>query len=429
MAGIGNIIGAYNINPKRVSSKLTFEVGQIFSAKIVSPNELNKELILKLLDGWQFPAKLEKPLDFAPEGLVNFQVEGFKDGKLQIKIVNNNQEKEIEQKGSLKALLDEINIDADKEDLNIFEKMIKHNMPITKENISKIKTILDFKERIAENPQKEDSFIKKYIQSKGIDDNSAKAGKMEKLLKGFLGGLKNISEDEIFTMLENDIDLTEDNIKSFLKIFNGEDSYIYKKLNSLKDIFTKQLSENKTSNENNNLIEVIESRIHEMKSIIKNLIEKDNSEEGYNKIIQELKENINDFKVYNSVSNQYYYLDIPLDTYKSQYSCKLLIKDDRKSGKKIDSKNVSLVVSVKADTIGTVDAYIKVKEENMNVEIKCHKQWIKILSEGKNKLLNELSESYNNVFININERKAEANLVNCSDFFEDNNLGSINIRV
>ncbi|WP_202749566.1 hypothetical protein [Clostridium rhizosphaerae] len=546
MAGINSIIGAYNINPKRVSSKLSFEIGQVFTARVAAISEQNKELILKLLDGWQFPAKLQRPLDFVPDGLVRFQVKGFKDGKLQIKLVNLKDENEDINKDTLEDLLLESNIDISKEDYDTLKKMIKHNMPLTRENISKVKTIIDFKNKILSDSSEEDKFILKYTSNKNIDINSEKGKNVQNILKGFFDELKNLSEDDIFTMLENNIDINEDNIKSFKKLVN-ENSVVYKEVKNIAQKasgleVTKKMavSDNETVKENTFLAESNDKKIieqkdkvysilkvleadmeegnlsseniklyedlkkimsddvdkkqntdtkevpikkpegdstaaeddvnnikiqdneikhteikhknnvnsnrseieaevkqqlsdktEEIKTIIKNLLKEDMEadSETFSKVFASIKENINDFKVFNSLSNQYYYMDIPINLRKEEYPCRLIIKDDRKSGKKIDSKNVSLVVSVKTVNIGTVDAYVKVRERSMNIDIKCEESSIKLLDSGKNIILNELRELGYNAFIDVTEKQAEVNLSNCSDFFDDSGINSINIRV
>lgn len=581
MAGINNIIGAYNINPRRLSSKLSFEVGQVFAAKIASVNESNNELLLKLLDGWQFPAMLESPLTAVPEGLVKFQVDGFEDGKLQLKIVKDKSENEEVSKSSIEDLINKSNNELNKEDYDTLKKMIKYNMPLTKENIAKVKTILDFKEKITDNTMEEDKFINKYLNNKSIDINSESGKDIYKTLKGFFNELKNISPDEILSMLESNIELNEENIKSFAKL-TKEDSVIYKELSNVKsqiledsseeyskisfkassfgnssDILPKekigenaanaksgssQSGTNTTINENSNdkieneshkeiktlnnnasiknneselsLAKIIErdlknsvnltpeeiesyenvkelfkdinedsnaekssntrekvssdkiakeedsnpkvvgkifkdvikldkkefenlvkdnikAKLDEMKSMVKTLIEESRSasSEDYSKVLQSIKEYANDFKVFNSISNQYYLIDVPINLSRDEYACKLLIKDDRKSGKKIDSKNINLVVSVKTISMGVIDAYLKVKNNNMTVDLKCDETYVKMFDSGKNKLLAELSNNKYNVYINVEKREKEATISNCSDFFNDNSLSSINIRV
>lgn len=596
MAGIGNIVGAYNINPKRISSKLSFEVGQVFAAKIVATSDLNKELILRLLDGWQFPAKLQKPLDFVPDGLIKLEVEGFQDGKLQIKLVNPSKNEVDIDNNSIEDLLLQGKIDVDKDDYDILKSMIKHNMPLTKENVSKVKSIFDFKAKLSKDDGEEESFILKYINSKDIEVDSTKGKEIKENLKGFFKELKNISENDILTMIENNIDLTEDNIKSFIKV-SQETSIIYKELvnlskqinlefkpeimnlklllskiedspnfkeeivkvlkvleqklessslnikelklyeglkniiqyktddeqylenmgnltksiqEAMEDSFefispksieveekeikdngnvktsegensrnenkinifedkntrnksniknTKEENAEEKSNKKNTANENIENKVllkgnksnlsftkreledlvkeqlsgktEEMKNIIKTFLDKSDKAkpEIFDKVFQSLKGNINDFKVFNSISNQYYYVDIPINLNKDDYNCKLLIKDDRKTGKKIDSQNVSMVISVNTGNIGTVDAYIKLKDKNMSVNIKCEESSIKLLTSEKNKIMNELNELGYNTFLVVEERHNEVNLSNCRDFFDDNSLNSINIKV
>lgn len=553
MAGINNIIGAYNLNPKRLSSKLSFEVGQVFAARIVSANELSNELILKLLDGWQFPAKLANPMSFMPEGLIKFQVNGFENGKLQLSIVKEKTGEQEADKSSLEDLLIKSNNDLGEEDIETLKKMIKHNMPLVKENITKVKTILDFKEKITENPLEEEKFIDKYLNNKSIDINSEKGKNVQEVLKGFFKELKKISSDEVLTMLENNIELTEENIKSFLKL-SKEDGVIHKGLNNLKDVLsrensisvsnkvlyeslseagdsifendaindqedtdapqetnkqiraelskqnsltdltetiernllkddltpehtkfnknTKEILENsnieedkqkldKTSNEKINegsiedsdskgvekllkhilkaekykaeilIKDDLKTKLENIKTLVKEIIQEGRGKgsEDYKNVLQSVKEYVNDFKVFNSLSNEYYLIDVPINLNRDEYQCKLLIKDDRKSGKKIDSRNVSLVVSVKTTSIGVVDAYLKVRDSTMTIDLKCDNSWVKMLDYGKNKLLAELASSQYNVYINVKEREKEATLANCSEFFSDGNLGGINIRV
>lgn len=64
MAGIFNINNAYNLNSKRITNKLSFQVGEVFLARMISLDEGKGEVLLRLLDGWQFSAKLKNPLEF-----------------------------------------------------------------------------------------------------------------------------------------------------------------------------------------------------------------------------------------------------------------------------------------------------------------------------------------------------------------------------
>ncbi|AKA71016.1 hypothetical protein [Clostridium scatologenes] len=556
MAGIWNINSTYNVNTKRMFSKLSFEVGQNFAARIMNLDKLTGEVLLKLLDGWQFSAKIQNGVDILPQSLMRFQVEGFEDGKLQLKILNPDNKKNNTEEDSIDFLLKSKSINVDKEDYPLLNKMIKHEMPLTKENISNMKTIVDFMDKIKQNPEEENAFIGKYIQSKNVLPDSLKGQEIKSTLKSFFNQLKNLSEDQILIFAENNIDLTENNIKSFNDMFkkpgnlykeiknieqqvlkdniqkqpegnvksekiyinaeqgkqiveNSSENVTYKQSNNYinttenqgKNINSdKSINDNKSvtnSNvkngegnlENNNAAVKIENKVkeqstdeikntitnkdietgetiekeiknyvsknnindkekivdniakaikeqinektQEMKSIIERVLEKssDTKLEAFSNIAQVLDKNMNDFKIFNTMSNSYYYMDLPLNVDNSEYQCKLMIKDERKKGKKIDSTNVKIAASVNTNNMGVVDAYIKVNNYNMDINIKCDGPWIKLLDNGKDRIFNGLMDIGYNLNIYVNERKQEVNIVNCREFFQDDNLGLIDRKV
>lgn len=770
MPGIWNINGLYNNNIKKVSSKLTFEVGERFSARVVNRDESKKEVLLKLLDGWQFPATLEEPLEVPIDGILRFQIEGYENGKLKIKLIKSNANEEDSKESSLESIIEETGID--KKDINILEKMVKHGMPLTRENISKMKTILDFKEKILSNPEEEDQFIDLYLQSKNIDKNSKQAKDIKNELKKFFSTLKNTSEDDVFTLIENGIEVNKENLESFNKIFKGSLG-LYNELKKLKDLIDTSVYENKTENEKaelevvpkeienevsedkidkvinrgeldledieklfkdivkqnlkmdvlsqekllNNLkdilnkadektllnlikaqlekgteiddilkdlvqgnltneksdilkdivrvsqdifldtkdkikdsvrsllqdfiltdneiseiaksiemttesegirtlkenINLLSNRIdsvtnfnsevgkyksydniisnkkagsvvellktlakdadvikyiaddiisdkkfnfnmeefngimrklntisdedilkeiktgvfsrtgssdivnsvtkedinkafknllgkdlditskeaeriissikafvkqealtsnieqlnNQIKQVSSNLESKINEQGVLNKTSQELvkeqldakinllkdlisdllgdtleskpeiyekaltfiKNNINDMKVFNTISNQYYYLDLPLNIHNNEYPCKLIIKDERNKGKKVDSQNVKLVVNVNTINLGIVDAYIRVKNRQMDIEMNCEERWIKALDAGKSKLIEALGTLGYDIFVAVKKKKVEVNITNCREFFNDNDISAVDIKV
>ncbi len=549
MAGIWNINSAYNVNSKRIHKKLSFELGEKFTARIINLDKVSSEAILKLLDGWQFSANIKEPINFTPNGLVKFEVDGYEDGKLVLKLLNSDGEGETQ--NLLEDVLEEQGIKVKKEDYALLEKMLKSKMPLTKENISKIKTLLDFQNKILQDSSEEDSFILKYSSNKGIDINSEKGQSIKDTLKGFFAEFKNLSSEDLFALIENNIKLTKENIRSFNKIVkepmslyneimdleNGleneknsridfkeieqeikeetgmkagenniegtlkstennsskRNSYIQKayNLNDSKEIDGKEILKklldidstgeidknlkgealeesaegknqviiNKESEEklNNSLqkneaikkeVEVmdfqeenlgtsykikeeIKEKTNEMRNLIKQALNENNSEkpELFSKIVQTLQSKMNDFKVFNSISDQYYYLDIPLNISEREYPCKLIIKDERNKGKKIDSSNVKLVASVNTINMGVIDAYIKVLNKNINIDIKCEKDWIKALELGKEGIINKLNNMGYVSNVKVDEKIVEANIVECRDFFEDNEFTRINLMV
>ena len=86
MPGVFNVGNSYNTNNKRISSKLTFDSGEKFSGKIIKKDDKN-EVTIKLIDGWEFSAQIDGDIEGLENGLQRFQVEGFVDGKLKLKVL------------------------------------------------------------------------------------------------------------------------------------------------------------------------------------------------------------------------------------------------------------------------------------------------------------------------------------------------------
>lgn len=508
MAGILNVNDAYNINLKRITNKLSFQIGEVFLARVMSLGEENEDILLRLLDGWQFPAQLKEHLDFQPTGLIRFKVEGFKDGKLQLMILDARDPEEKLKEDSIEGALRRENIDLDKKDYTLLEKMVKHNMPLTKENISNIKNLTEMINRFSKNGEEANSFIEKYIESRNISIDSKEGEFIKNTLKGFFKELSTLGEDDILTMLENGLDITEDNIKSFNSLC--KESSLYNKLRGLEDILKeskvlsqniqdgKEILKNNTNLEQNTLEkkvisdniskdtseskdkiidnknefigekeitnikekeietlskgntkkiiedgkntlyrkeeivkEQINSKIEDMKSILKDLLDSKTHYRlnDHEKLFGLMKQELNDFKVFNTLSNQYYYLDLPVNVNKDEYECKLIIKDERKKGKKIDKQNVKIATSIKTINMGIVDAFIGINKNVINVDIKAEELWINILKFKKQQLLNALEDKGYNVYMNVSKKEEDFNLSNCSDFFEDKNINAIDLKV
>ena len=508
MSGIWNVNSDYNINLKRMANKLSFQIGDVFLAKVISLGEENDDTLLRLLDGWQFHAQLEETLDFQPIGIMKFKVDGFKDGKLQLSILDSRNPEERLTEDSIEGALRRENIFLDKKDYPLLEKMIRHNMPLTKDNISNIKNLIEMINRFSKGGEESNNFIEKYIDSRNVEIDSKEGKFIKNILKNFFKELSTIEEDDLLTMFENRIDITEDNIKSFNNLY--KESSLYNKLKELESIlkenkenskivqnenevlkenikvgqnivnksamsikkdvlrdemesknimiddknetikekdiinikeietFSKENINKLASNSKSNLYkkkdivkEQINFKIEDMKSILKNLVNSkiEYKVNDYEKFFSLIKQELNDFKVFNIVSNQYYYLDLPLNVNRDEYECKLIIKDDRKKGKKIDKQNVKIATSIKTINMGIVDAFIIINKSVMNVDIKSEEMWINILKSKRQQVLNALEDKGYNVYINVSEKEEDINLSNCSHFFEDENINAVDFRV
>lgn len=622
MPAIWNVNNSYNVNNKKYSSKLTFEVGEKFSGKIISKDEGN-EATVKLADGWQFSATIDGNIESEENVPLQLQVEGYEDGKLKLKIVKKEVESNNLANDSLSEVIDKEGLG--KDDVDILKKMVKHNIPLTRENITFVKSLLQFNTKINMDNNEIDNFILKYIDSKGISGESEQGKQIINTLKEFFVNFKNLKPEEILFFLENNIELTSENIESFKKLFSSNGNTLKEFFDNIKNDFAgievemKELEDNTsnskieekhldnslkalgeeinkdklgynslvsklydsndmskgkvsmlavlksmtggddnllrepikdiligkkeqfTTNEYNialgkinnlsdeefinivkdvlgkngelkeiskdtvNIVlrslfgkdievgeaelrkiqDVIEYKFQELelnnegvnedklignnivnktittleqevitggnkkilsanelikndinkkidgiKDIIKELLVASKGEgEGAEKVIQLLKNNISEFKLFNTISNEYYYLDVPINREMTEYPCKLIIKDNRKDGKKIDRTDVKIVVTVKTVNLGVVDGFLSVKDKGLDVELKCDKNYTKVLELSKSKLSNDLQKLGFNINIKVSMREEDITLASCREFFNDKAMNGIDIKV
>ena len=622
MPAIWNVNNSYNVNNKKYSSKLTFEVGEKFSGKIISKGEGN-EATVKLADGWQFSATIDGSIESEENVPLQLQVEGYEDGKLKLKIVKKEADSNNLANDSLSEVIDKEGLG--KEDVDILKKMMKHNIPLTRENITFVKSLLQFNTKINMDNNEIDNFILKYIDSKGISGESEQGKQIINTLKEFFVNFKNMKPEEILFFLENNIELTSENIESYNKLFSSNGNTVKEFFDNIKNDFAgievemKELEDNIsnskvgekhldnsikalgeeinkdklgynslvsklydsndmskskvsmlavlksmtggddnllrepikdiligkkeqfTTNEYNtalgkinnlsdedfinivkdvlgksgeikeiskdtvNIIlrsffgkdievgevelrkiqDVIEYKFQELelnnegvneeklignnianktittleqevitgghkkilsanelikndinkkidgiKDIIKELLVASKGEgEGADKVIQLLKNSISEFKLFNTISNEYYYLDVPINREMTEYHCKLIIKDNRKDGKKIDRTDVKIVVTVKTVNLGVVDGFLSVKDKGLDVELKCDKNYMKVLELSKSKLSNDLQKLGFNINIKVSMREEDITLASCREFFNDKAVSGIDIKV
>lgn len=606
MPGIWNINSVYNVGSKKLSSKLTFEVGEKFAGRVMRISQNKGEFTIKLLDGWQFMAQLDENLTPEQlEGLLKFQVLGFQDGKLKLKLVRQGDKATSEENNPLNALIKSQGLA--KEEIETLKQLVKFNIPLTKENISKYSSIFNFNEKIKVDEKEADNFINNYISSKNIPSDSEESKNIREKLQSFFKEFKTMKAEDILTFIENDIDLTESNIKAFNRIFKGDESIekillkapvegniteeitnndvvktsidnTYEASNndlkniSPKEVYTNSSQEKKISildmlkkisgdfeevnnnekdvnlnlskegikneiiinkdtiinyfKENNintesltdkdieKFIEIVnnqntdEADMHEykfknisfsttkdvkefinilknqatisqndkvdevrtpleveqdefvqakelvkdvhkatpeiikegikakaldIKDIIKEVIlsSKNGDDEGeaFNKVMEFIKGNAAEVKVFNSVSNNYYYMNIPLKVKQDEYECKLMVKDERGKGKKLDSSNIKMIVSVKTLNLGNVDAYIKLQNKNLDIDLKCSKEYVKILDKEKNKLIESLNTIGYNSKVIVSRAIEEVNISTSREFFNSTNLVILDRKV
>ena len=623
-----------------------FNQGDTLKGRVIKEDSQSNKVTIKLTNGMEIEAELQGEVDLKG-GLLNFEVAELKDNMLFLKLTANNTE--IINEEIAKESIDEImnfilKEGLKKEDYNMLKAMVKYNIPLTRENITTVKSIMEFSDKMNNNPVEIKNFINSYLNSRDIAANSKEGVYVSQKLYEFFEAFSKTNLQEVLLFLENDIEFTKENLESFNKLFNNEnamekvinevneklgnaiaiedntlnreilektlnqeyskdvieyknnsnndindmkevndikeiknindikdikdikninDIKDIKNINDIKDIKDNSINnisilsksstgktiqatlikesskdniindgaksdffmeddvkeiikvlknENKSMvNENKSelninkevlresilkhtgkevrlndaeakLLEVIinkdeikdkeinfiknlfnsveskqkgeekelksndirENIFNISKDLSKNITEKSEgakevirniisnlkeSDENSSQILNIMKNSINDLKLFNKINDQYYCLDVPINFKENEYPCKLIIKDDRKEGKSIDSSNFKVAISVKTVKLGTVDALLNVKNRNIDLQLKCDKSVMNLFVISKEKLKEIVESSGFSTKIEIVERTEELQLSSCREFFNDNNIAAVDITV
>ena len=576
-----------------------FKQGDTLKGIVVKHDAESNEVTIKLTNGMEIEAEIQGDVELKG-GILKFEVTEFKDNTLFLKLSDNKAD--VIQGEASKKITDEImnfiiKEGLKKEDYNMLKAMVKYNIPLTRENITTVKSVLEFSGKMNNNPEKIKSFINTYLNSRDIVVNSREGLQVAQKLYEFFKAFSKADLQEVLLFLENNIEFTKENLDSFNKLFNSEntmekvidavneeigkaiaieeellsentveqslkqitlkngDEYTGKgkgtevgktimatlvkessKSHSINDNIVKESSKSHSINDNivkdiiknhsitdddakeiiklmkndsnyvmsketlkenilkhtgrevvlndveaksleaiinkevikdkdinfiKSLFNNIESKqisvakelesndIREnifniSKNLAKNVTEKsEGAKEVIRNIISSLKESngnstqilnimkssINDLKLFNKINDQYYCLDIPVNFKENEYPCKLIIKDDRKNGKVIDSTNFKVAVSVKTVKLGTVDALLDVKNRNIDIQLKCDKNVMNLFVISKDKLKDIVESSGFSTKIEVVERTEELQLLSCREFFNDNNIAVVDITV
>ena len=576
-----------------------FKQGDTLKGIVVKHDAESNEVTIKLTNGMEIEAEIQGDVELKG-GILKFEVTEFKDNTLFLKLSDNKAD--VIQGEASKKITDEImnfiiKEGLKKEDYNMLKAMVKYNIPLTRENITTVKSVLEFSGKMNNNPEEIKSFINTYLNSRDIVVNSREGLQVAQKLYEFFKAFSKADLQEVLLFLENNIEFTKENLDSFNKLFNSEntmekvidavneeigkaiaiedellsentveqslkqitlkngDEYTGKgkgtevgktimatlvkessKSHSINDNIVKESSKSHSINDNivkdiiknhsitdddakeiiklmkndsnyvmsketlkenilkhtgrevvlndveaksleaiinkevikdkdinfiKSLFNNIESKqisvakelesndIREnifniSKNLAKNVTEKSEgakevirniisslkeSNENSTQILNIMKSSINDLKLFNKINDQYYCLDIPVNFKENEYPCKLIIKDDRKNGKVIDSTNFKVAVSVKTKKLGTVDAFLNVRNRNIDIQLKCNKNVMNLFVISKNKLKDIVESSGFSTKIEVIERTEELQLLSCREFFNDNNIAVVDITV
>ena len=586
-----NNISAFTYGKYMRTEKITFKgsselkLGDTLKGVVIKQDSEGNNVTIKLTNGMEIDAELQGEVDLKG-GILNFEVIDLKDNTLFLKLASNNKEV-IKEQGGNEGIDEIMNFilkeGLKKEDYNMLKAMVKYNIPLTRENITTVKSVLEFSGKMNNNPEEIKSFINTYLNSRDIVVNSREGLQIAQKLYEFFKAFSQADLQEVLLFLENNIEFTKENLDSFNKLFNSENTmekvidavneeigkaiaiedellsentveqslkqitlkngdeytgkgqgtevgktimatlvkessksqsindnivrdiiknhsitdddakeiiklmrndsnYVMSKetlkenilkhtgrevvLNdveakSLEAIINKEVIKDKDINFIKSLFNNIESKqisvakelesneIREnifniSKNLAKNVTEKsEGAKEVIRNIISNLKEgngnsaqilnimksSINDLKLFNKINDQYYCLDVPVNFKENEYPCKLIIKDDRKDGKVIDSTNFKVAVSVKTKKLGTVDAFLNVRNRNIDIQLKCDKSVMNLFVISKDKLKDIVESSGFSTKIEVIERTEKLQLLSCREFFNDNNIAVVDITV
>lgn len=545
MSNVWKINMVQNYTTRDDFNKLTFKKGDSFSARILRLEGSTTDVIIKLLDGRVFPARVDGDIlqENLDDYMFKFQLDGFEGGKFLLRILESNVIDSLGNNGDsaikdplMEELLKNLDFPVGKEDVPILKSMLKNNIPITEENLLEIKGLKEFIDQSNNSPKELNKFIDKFIEAKGIQNNSSEAKQIKETLGRVLNEIKNLKIDDVFVMKALDIKLNEYNIKAFSKVISNEysilpeikettnvikeqiigninkdtqgevivnrnstisegDKLIYSEkdssqpmvsikeslenkeailssekmvnkegkhsndiinertigiVNDEEDLLGKMASQGKDEVDSTNKLfkqlksdimvdrsitgNMVKDELREKISFIKNdlmeLIKLSQKETStFNNVIQNLETKFQEFKMFNTINNNYYFLNVPLDMKDKEYDCKLIIKDERSKGKKLDTENIKIAASVATVNMEKVDAYLTVNKNSATIEIESEATYVKILERFKGKLINDLMDSKYMFNIFIKEKKHDFSFSNCRSFFEDDDFTTINTRV
>ncbi|WP_027631658.1 hypothetical protein [Clostridium hydrogeniformans] len=198
----------------------SMKIGQVVSAKVIEKLG-DRDVILRLQEGWNFRGELSEDVVDLKGEYYKFKVEGFEDGKLKLKLLNGQERLPEASTESIEDLI--IASGFSKEDGEIIKSLLKHNIPITKDNIEYLKSIIKFKDDY--NKLGKDSvqdFINKYISAKGLKEGSEEYNFIKSTLNSGLKAVLSMNKEDILFFLENSLNINEDNLETFEKLFKNE---------------------------------------------------------------------------------------------------------------------------------------------------------------------------------------------------------------
>lgn len=336
MSGIWKINMVQNLTTKQDFNKLSFKRDDSFVARALKLDGSSSEIIIKLLDGRTFPAKVEGVINEPLENyLFKFIVEGFEEGKLKLKLLEANMDNQnIREGNEEKSLFDElkarVNFPIEKEDITIVKTMLKYNVPINEENFNEVKTITDFINKIKGSPEEGEKFINKFLSAKGIDGSSEKGIDIKNKLTSFFNEVKKLDLNSLLMMKESNISITESNIKSFINVATSQFD-LFNEVTEAKTVLDGELNSNIEESLDNTMKKVYSNNANNNEASSANNKGKNNILTKEINIIADILENKEI-----EVSNK----NVVIDNKDIELVNKATILEDKEESKKVSEGNI-----------------------------------------------------------------------------------------
>lgn len=410
MAIVAGLNKVYNdIEVRKLKTDLSsIKIGQVVSAKI-SEKLGDRDVILRLQEGWNFRGELSEDIKDLRDGLLKFKVIGFEDGKLQLQVLNEQGDTDVKDIGDLKQLIEASGFS--KEDTELIKILLKHNIPLNKENIDIFKSIMELKSN--GNEKSIDEFVAKYLNAKGLTSESENFELIKNSLTSSLKALINMSDEEVFFFIENALQTNEENLQNFNKLFK-EEGQLFKEILNLKN------NENIVGNKENSISEdkslilktLNEPQIEELKSYLKDAIEGNENTIEIN--------NGKDIVANNKLNNENLLRNLPdeLKENLSNEAIKLLEKGAFKTLLKAldgEEASINLLKNLNKDIISKENNQSSVVQENNTIEEGNENKQIDVLNILKNvNNKEELEKSLTSIIKDVPKEKLEKveNLIN-----------------
>ncbi|QXM05773.1 hypothetical protein [Crassaminicella indica] len=404
---------------------LELKMGQIITGKI--QQILNDVLILEMNSGKLLEAKTAIPLEAQTNDVLKFQVKSIRENKVilqpMMEEIDNKEEMDNGQKKII-SLLKELNIKPGEEEIELVKKLIANRILVSKENLTniiqlksnfeKIETLINTKSipinekimnehirEVLKELLKEDGYIKENEYSK--DENIKNIVKdsysleLEKNMQQKLSAERSVhskninpmSYEKIIFLLKNNLKMNIMNLKNInnllMKEFtvskqmdeligflykNDETAYLGKSLDQLfsniKDmIFEKNF-------EPHEIMKEIHIKLEMIKQSIENISSKDQED-----ILNNITNLKNSLDFMNKLNPLQTYFQIPIFFNDERRNIELFISKDSKNKKKINPKDVKILIALDTKTMDRVQVLIEIKDKNIMCNFKVKTDEIK----------------------------------------------------